>query len=451
MFPRVSLTTRITAFSLGAHALVLGGFSATIFFVARSSLSAQADERLGAALSTLLAAVEINAEGYEWEPDQRRLALGLEHEADAVRWTVHDDQRFLVDRSLNLASPLLLSQLPLPDHQGERTYHRIRLDGRAWRVVQKRLGPDRSGKGEEEVPIHRSLTLTTAICLEPLDATVRHLGRLLAGVSVGVWLLAAALARKFCQRALAPLTRMAEAARGMGAAEPDFRLPDPATGDELHELADAFNGLLDRLHEAFARQTRFTGDASHQLRTPLAVMLGQIDVSLRRDRPPDDYRRTLSLVRDQADRLNRIVETLLFLARADSEARLTTDRETLDLSSWTRDHLTAWSSHPRAADLTMIPADRPVPVQVHSPLLGQLLDNLLDNAFKYSEPESPVVVRVSLLGDDALLSVLDRGPGIPAEDLPHVFEPFFRSPRARHLGPDSRTSVLPSRWSNTTH
>jgi signal transduction histidine kinase len=439
MPPSVSLTTRLTAFTLGALALVLAGFSATLFLMTQSGLSRQADDRLDAALSTLQAAVEFHDDGFEWEPNERLVALGQEPGADEVRWAVHEGHGALVERSVNLGSPRLLAQLPPPGPDGPRSFQRVRLDGRPWRVVQRRLGPADPGPPVKVRPYRHypRLTLTAALCLEPADATLRQLGRLLAGLSAGVWLLAAALGRGFCRRALRPLSRMAEAARGAGAAEFDLRLPDPGTGDELGDLADAFNGLLDRLHEAFARQARFTGDASHQLRTPLAAMLGQIDVALRRDRPADDYRRTLGLVRQQVAHLSGIVETLLFLARADAEADLP-DRQVIDLTSWSRDHLASWSAHPRAPDISLEVVgepDRPIPVRVHPPLLGQLLDNLLDNACKYSDPGSPVLVRLAVSPPaGALLTVADRGSGIDPSDRPHVFDPFFRSPRARRQG-----------------
>src|SRR5262249_55252998 len=149
---------------------------------------------------------------------------------------------------------------------------------------------------------------------------LRTVAMILAGVSIGIWLLAAAMGRRLVRRALLPVTRMAEAAGAMTAADRDQRLPIPGTGDELDALAGSFNGLLPRLHEEVERQKRFTGDASHQLRTPLAALLGQVEVALRRERPAEDYRRTLADVHEEADRLRQIVESLLFLARAESEA-----------------------------------------------------------------------------------------------------------------------------------
>ena len=108
--------------------------------------------------------------------------------------------------------------------------------------------------------------------------------------------------------------------RNISAVDLSQRLPSAITNDELDDLGRAFNDLLDRLQISFQRQQRFTAEASHQLRTPLAAMLGQVDVALRRDRSADEYRRALQSVQRQAEQLKQIIEMLLFLAREDSEA-----------------------------------------------------------------------------------------------------------------------------------
>ena len=148
---------------------------------------------------------------------------------------------------------------------------------------------------------------------------------------------------------------MARAATAMTAADLGHRLPAPGTRDELDELGRAFNDLLDRLHEAFLRlheafdrQQRFAGDASHQLRTPLAALLGQVQVALRRDRSPEEYRRVLERVQAEGIRLRQIVESLLLLAQFEGGRP---ESEEIDLGAWVIDHLRRWSSHPRAADL----------------------------------------------------------------------------------------------------
>jgi signal transduction histidine kinase len=226
---------------------------------------------------------------------------------------------------------------------------------------------------------------------------------------------------------------MADTARSMGAADLTLRLPGSTAADELADLARAFNGLLERLAEAFERERRFAGEASHQLRTPLAALIGQVEVALRRDREPDEYRRALASVLDQAGRLRRVVEALLFLARSEADARLP-GLERIDLAGWVPLRLRMWADDPRGADLVFEPPTAEVPATIHPDLFGELLDALIDNALKYSELGTPVTIRVGRDAQGVWMEVEDRGCGIAPDDLPHLFRPFFRSAVARKRG-----------------
>jgi heavy metal sensor kinase len=434
----MSLATRLTAFFLGALALLLGGFATTLYLVERSTLNRRVDEHLDAAMHTLVAAVEFTPKGLEWEPNQRLVWHGKDVDQGRLVWTITDEHGRLIDRSRGTTdAPLNDPRSALGARDGARPSSQPEpLPDGAWRTVRRRLESSSAVARSQRRPegYYPVLLLTVSLNVEAVGEALNSLVRVLVVLSAGLWLLAAALGGWFCRRALRPVRRMAEAARLIGAAELDQRLPVLPTGDELQDLGDSFNDLLSRLQEAFERQRRFTGDASHQLRTPLAAMLGQIDVALRRDRPTEDYRRTLALVRDQAAHLGRIVEMLLFLARADAEAKLP-DLQDLDLADWLEIHLRGWSAHPRAGDVRLeVPSGPPRYVRVHPPLLGQLVDNLLENACKYSEPATPIVVRLAHEPGAVLLSVEDRGCGIRSEDLPHLFDPFFRSPEARRAG-----------------
>lgn len=156
---------------------------------------------------------------------------------------------------------------------------------------------------------------------------------------------------------------------------------------------------------------------------------------MRRERDPADYRRVLGAAVAQTDRLTGIVESLLFLARADAEAR-TPDLEAVELGGWLARHLDdTWGDHPRAADLRRtVESDGPLTVLAQPTLLAQAFDNVLDNAFKCSEPGT--VVEVRLHGDAATvtLAVRDCGIGIQPDALPRVFEPFFRAENSRLRG-----------------
>jgi heavy metal sensor kinase len=422
----VTLTARLSVFSLAALAAVLVGFSAALYLLAHTYLYRQADERLGAALNTLAAVAEVKPGGVEWETHDRNVALATE--GGAVCWRVSDGGGRTVDSSRGAAEDFSRAATVPAD-----------AEALGWRLAQRRLAPAGavSAAGHEEGPDegkkYDALVLTAGVPLAPPRAALRNLALTLAGLSAGVWLLAALAARRLCRRALRPLTNMAEAARAMSAAEVGARLPGSGTGDELDDLGRAFNDLLARREEAFERQRRFTGDASHQLRTPLAALLGQAEVALLRPRPAEEYRRVLELVRGQADGLRRIVEPLLFLARADAEAQLP-DLEVLDLAAWLPEYLRSWPDHGRGGDVRLEAPPGPLPARAQAALLGQLLDNLLDNACKYSEPGTPITLTARAEEGIISLGVEDAGVGIAVEDLPHVFEPFYRSPDARRRG-----------------
>jgi signal transduction histidine kinase len=207
------------------------------------------------------------------------------------------------------------------------------------------------------------------------------------------------------------------------------------TRDELQLLSEAFNGLMDRLEYSFAQQSRFTSEASHQMRTPLTAMLGQLDVALRRDRDPEEYKRVLSSARLQVVRLQKIVELLLFLARADAGS-ITSKLEMIHVTEWLKDHLkTSWNDHQRSNDIKLeVDESSQIVVQSHSAMLGQAIDNLIDNAIKYSDSGSKVIVRVQSLAGITIVEIQDHGKGIKESEVAQVFDPFFRSSDNRNSG-----------------
>lgn len=429
----MSLSGRLSAFFLAALAAVLLGFSTALFLLASRYLNRQVADRLETALDTLVAAAEIDARGVEWEPRERRLTLGLDPGIDQVRWKIRDGRGQLVDHSRNVTEAEALAgwnleELPPGAREGGSLA--------PWRISERRIAAD-PGLGVHSLPHesrHQVLQLTVALSHRPVAAVLRNLALALLALSAATWLVAALAGRWLCRRALAPLSRMATSAREMTATNLDQRLPDPRTGDELEDLGHAFNDLLARLHEAFERQSRFTGDASHQLRTPLTALLGQVEVALRRDRPETEYRRVLELVQRRATHLRQIIESLLFLARAESDAGFP-ELEVVDLAAWVSDHLGRWSAHSRNDDLQLeLDGNGPVWVRIHPALLAQAVDNLLENAFKYSDAGSPVAVRIRHSPGAAELVIADRGCGLSAEDSAHLFEPFYRSPHARLKG-----------------
>jgi heavy metal sensor kinase len=426
----VTLTTRLSLYFLASLAAVLVAFSVALYVLADRHLHRQLDDRLAASAHTLASAAEVEPDGVEWEPHNRPMALTS---GDQLRWTVTDDTGKVIDRSPQPGVDELMAEADGGFRSGHRNPRRVDHAGRAWQVMRLRLEHERPSPGPPKAGKHRALVSTAAVPLDPVHADLRALAAALAGLALVILVIALFASRAVCRRALAPVARMTDAARTMGAADLTHRLPGSASADELADLAAAFNGLLDRLAEAFARERRFAGEASHQLRTPLAALIGQVEVALRRDREPAEYRRALAAVLDQAGRLRRVVEALLFLARSAADARLP-GAEHVDLAAWVPERLRVRDGGPRSGDLAFEPPAGEVAALVHPDLFGELLDALLDNALKYSEPGTPVAVRVGRDSDGSWVEVEDRGCGIAPDDRPHLFRPFFRSEAARRRG-----------------
>ncbi|MHB1555997.1 MAG: ATP-binding protein [Isosphaeraceae bacterium] len=466
----MTLTARFSAIFLAALGLALGVFSTALYLSARVYLDRRVHERLDAALAILAAAAEVHAGGIEWEPGQRSLRLGQESGADRLRWLVLNDRGKVIDRSANLdedealadgmvraAGPVVgRDRVRVGEHERERERgrHHGRDAGRIadqqggrWRVARRVLQPengpdgqamarkpDEPGESEEFAPY---LVLVAVAPLGPNEATLATLGGMLVALSAAIWLAAAWLCRWLSRRALAPLAHLVASARGLDAADPGWSLALAGTGDELDDLGRAFNDLLGRLHVAFERQRRFSGDASHQLRTPLTVLIGQLQVALRYERSGDEYRRALASALGRAEQLARIVEALLFLSRAETESAIP-GVEPIELERWVAEHLDGRAATDGAAPpVRFEPSGEELGIRAHPALLGQLLDNLLDNAAKYGRAAGAgagIVVATRRDGDSAVLCVSDRGPGIAPEDLPHLFDPFYRSAQARRQG-----------------
>ena len=434
----LSLVNRVSVFFLVSLALVLACYSAVLYGVLSHQLQQQFDEQLRGAFRTLVAAVEVEADDVKFEASDHTVALGTENGLEDVRWVICDEQGLLVDRSRNLTPGKSKDDALLAYASQLRTDGDTSVEVGHWRVLQKRLAASDPKPVAERAPLERAvLVVTVGRSPDDLNDNLRLIGGLVIVLPLVVGLAAAIIGRRIVRQALQPVRDMARQARAMAQADADRRLPVTDAGDELSELGESFNALLDRLFETLARQQRFAGDAAHQLRTPLTAIVGQLDVSLRRTRSADDYRETMSVVREQAGELMQIVESLLFLARAQNEGAIP-DRQRLRLSQWLPEYLLHWSQHPRHDDITLrgdaLQLDTPIEIEASPVLLKQLLDNLVGNALKYSEAGTAVDIVATIDHDEVEIAVIDRGMGIAPEDISAVFEPFFRSTAARHSG-----------------
>jgi heavy metal sensor kinase len=236
------------------------------------------------------------------------------------------------------------------------------------------------------------------------------------------------------RRSLAPVVAMGARAERIGASNLNERLPESSARNELGRLARIFNELLARLDNSFEQQRRFMADASHELRTPVAIVCGESEVALsQEERSPEEYRESLSILNDEGRRLTRIVEDLFMLARADA-GQYQPDFTNFYLDETAGECVRAVRSLAvrRRVELHYQHAGDELPLRGDEGLIRRMLLNLLDNAIKYTPAGGRVSVEV---GRDAarryFIRVADTGSGIPAEAQSHIFERFYRVDKAR--------------------
>lgn len=274
----------------------------------------------------------------------------------------------------------------------------------------------------------------TVLAVEPLDsvaADLRVVRRTLAIALPLLLLVAGAGGYGLTRRGLAPLGWMAEQARRISSQNLDARLEIGRAAEELTLLAASFNELLSRLDQSFDTMRRFVQDASHELRTPLAVIRGEADVALSRERTAAEYRESLATIQLESQRLSRLVDDLLNLARADA-GRVQLRVEELYLNDLLAE--CCRSVQPLAAARQIEVQCRcaeDVPFRGDEGLLRRMVANLLDNAVRYTPPGGTVSATLEAQGADVRIRIADTGVGIGPEASRHIFERFYRADPAR--------------------
>ena len=231
---------------------------------------------------------------------------------------------------------------------------------------------------------------------------------------------------------------MTEAAQGINADNLTRRLPFGNHQDELSQMVACLNQMLDRLEKSFRRIRQFSGDASHELRTPLTILRGETEVTLRWAKTVDEFRDMLRSNMEEIDRMERIIESLLTLAKSEV-GELTLEMKQLSLSDLVQ-KLYLQSRVLCESKKIAVEMDLQVEEEVHirgdELRLRQMFLNLISNAIKYTPEEGELKIVLARDGDFAMVDIADSGIGIDAEHLAHIFERFYRvdSHRSRELG-----------------
>ncbi len=439
--PRLSIRTRLALLYTGLLAAALATFGTGMYVVLSGELARSFDRSLVANAEHAAGALaqDVNAQG-RLAPSDRLVA---QFASTGGRVIVLDaDGGELVDSAQPGEPPLPLASLDID--AADRHAHVIRevpVPGDVLRItVQAVVLPDGTGVGYV-------VWADSTRPLLALLATVR-LALILGGLFVTALALIGGLI--LARRALAPVADVTDTARAI-ALSGDFgaRVDGARSGDEVGELALAFNEMLAALESNHLALQRFLGDASHELRTPLTTIRANLDLARRPGASGEERASILADARDEAERMGRLIGDLLSLARAESGARLEfvdVELDALLVESVRRQRQAAPHVRMRVSSV------EPVLVQGDRDRLRELLGILLDNAARYTPDGGSVTARLAVQDLHAIVVVEDTGIGLDPDDEPHLFERLYRGRRARHLRPSGTGLGLAiARWIVDAH
>lgn len=234
------------------------------------------------------------------------------------------------------------------------------------------------------------------------------------------------------RRALSPVDQIIDEARAINPTNLAARLSVPESGDELQRLSETLNQMLARVEQSFVQMRQFTADASHELRAPMTLIYTAADIALRRERSPAELKESLEKILREAKRSTDLINQLLWLARADEETHpieLTAIELTALLEDVVSEAKILASSKEIMVSIEL--PESPVRAEVDEPSFRRMLLILIDNAIKYTAQGGAVGIRLTKDAGEAAIAIRDTGVGIPADELPFVFDRFWRADKVR--------------------
>jgi len=420
---RVRLTVRWTA----AFGCVLALTCLAIFAGTRAFLFSDLDAQLRTLAGTELASAVDGAAGVHFHEFPAAEVAGTFAGKFAQ---LYDGSGALLSQStvLNGGPPLVSSERQRAALEGRAPIFSVDADGRPARMIA--LSTHRDGQ---------AYVVAVGLFMQPLMNTLFRLAWLLGAVSIVGLAVTALVGYMLATRVLAPVAHVTERAARIAHGDFTARLDPPVVDDELGRMTSLLNAMLERMHGSVEANRRFAADASHELRSPLTAMLGEIDVTLKRPRLAADYRESLAIVRERIKQLADMTEQLMILVRAQEGQVVGATEVVLEPLV----HEVAAAVAPLATErnvaVSIVPMHDAV-IYADRLLLARVVDNLVRNAVQYNRPGGSVSVTAEI--EDAgesewttahtVLRVSDTGQGIPEADRDRVFQRFYRVDRSRN-------------------
>lgn len=432
----LSIRAKLTAWYFVVLVVTFAVFSAIAFYAMRRSIDTTVDEQLQDQVAGVKELVQrILPQGSAGLADELR--ENFEYRRGAEFSQVADSKGQWIYRSRLMkrygvpfpqdASPRIstieIAGLPLRMLTAD-----VRVNGETFRVQVAAPMDDY----EEALENFRWVLLVSS----PLLLIVASLG--------GYWM---------SRRALTPVDEITRAAQSIGSHNLSTRLAVPKTRDELQRLSETLNGMLERIEGAFKRITQFTADASHELRTPVALMRTTAEISLRKPRADSEYREALGQILKELEKTSSLIEQLMLLARADSGFE-TLQFARFDLANSFRAACKQAQTLAEAKQISFSEqvAATPLTVEGDAQALQRMFLILMDNAAKYTPSGGQVAVALTGKNGLAVAEIRDNGVGIGEADLPHIFERFYRADKDRsHEEGGAGLGLSIGRWIAETH
>ena len=420
-----SIRSRLTAWYVTLLAIILILFSVLLNYFLAKRLHESVDNSLTVS-ATVVATSATMRLGNSPLPGLNQLFEQFMNQGNLNKfYRIYDGSGNVGSRSKNIsASQFPLSQRAYADAlEGKNSYETFTVGGQQpIRVITMPILLE--GKLINLVQVGTSL--------EAVQETLRNLKIFLFTAVPSVLILAALFARFMARRALKPISRIIDTAREIGQGqELSKRIPVLKIKDELGQLALTFNEMMNRLENSFAQMRQFSSDASHELRTPLTVLKGQNELILSKQRKPEEYQEVISSNLEEINYMSKVLEDLFVLSKSD-ENQVNLDYKPVDLRALVEEVCKHAEILAEEKNIKIIIAFlEPIEIKGDEVRLRQMVWNVLQNGIKYTQQGGELKISLQNEGDFALLTIQDTGIGIPEEDLPLIFNRFYRVDKAR--------------------